>query len=535
VRNSQGSIGFVGVSSCAIVLSTLVTYAAGGVLPSRSNVDRSLFPQAYGVLGDEHLMFPVDMSDWPVKIDDSRQLFVDDYLLGSATNVTRELHCPKPHPDNPIFRLYEKPWEHGFGHSAFVLRDEKSGKFKMWYNVRIFVKAENGLTYRAPTCYAESADGIHWTKPNLGIFKFGSDKNNNITLSQGTIDGLFYEPQHPEPEKRYRALVWHDPRGQDAYAPREGFYLYWSPDGLHWQGDNRTCIIPNGQSRNFPAQPCGGVGDTTNFSWDSKLKKYVASTKVLFRNPTLRTLAHSESDDLIHWTRPVMIMHRDGFDADDQLGELTRFPYESMWIGMLGVYQWRKTGFKQKYPQLAASRDGRHWYRAGDRKPFIPLGADDSWDPDFTIPARPGPILVGDELWFYYWGTRRSEREKKKGINRPSLMHIGLGTLRRDGFVSLNAGNKSGTVVTRPLTFEGKALFVNAEVGRTGYVKVALREISGKPVEPYLLEKCNPITGDLLEGRVTWKDRNTIDHPHQRSMRLVFELKNAKLYSFWIE
>ena len=55
-------------------------------------VDASLFPSAYGVLANERLMYPVDMSDWPVKIGPQRQLFVDDYLIASRSNLTRLYH-----------------------------------------------------------------------------------------------------------------------------------------------------------------------------------------------------------------------------------------------------------------------------------------------------------------------------------------------------------------------------------------------------------------------------------------------------------
>jgi len=59
-----------------------------------------------------------------------------------------------------------------------------------------------------------------------------------------------------------------------------------------------------------------------------------------FSDVTLRTIAHTESDDLIHWTRPIVTMNRDRFDGTHQIGEITRIPYESMWIGLLGVYHW---------------------------------------------------------------------------------------------------------------------------------------------------------------------------------------------------
>ena len=52
-------------------------------------VDQSMFPKAYGVLANEQLMYPVDMADWPLTIDNSRQLFVDDYLLAGTRDIER--------------------------------------------------------------------------------------------------------------------------------------------------------------------------------------------------------------------------------------------------------------------------------------------------------------------------------------------------------------------------------------------------------------------------------------------------------------
>ena len=64
------------------------------------HVDRSLYPRAYGIVANENLMYPVDMSDWPVKIDRSRQLFVDDYLIATASNIQRQVHQPTKHRRN---------------------------------------------------------------------------------------------------------------------------------------------------------------------------------------------------------------------------------------------------------------------------------------------------------------------------------------------------------------------------------------------------------------------------------------------------
>jgi len=268
-----------------------------------------------------------------------------------------------------------------------------------------------------------------------------------------------------------------------------------------------------------------------------------------------------ESDDLIHWTRPRMTMHRDGLDEtaccpeSTQMYEHVTFPYESMWIGLPRVMYGHKgkipkppirhhrPGWKQVELQLSASRDGRHWTRVCRGQVFLPLGKSDktygvcAWDADILIPCRPGkPLLIDNELWFYYWGSLRAPRFRALGWPNPRYeMHIGLAKLRRDGFVSLDAGKKAGAVVTRPLTFEGGKLCVNAEIAAGGYLKVELRDASGKAVKPYTLAGCKPVTGDVLNAPVVWTGRRTIQNPSGKSLRLAFEMKKAKLYSFWIE
>ena len=73
--------------SNARVVIALVCVSAGAA--GGAEFDKSLFPKAYGVLGTERLLFPVDMRDWPVRIDSRHQLLVDDYLISSRANLTR--------------------------------------------------------------------------------------------------------------------------------------------------------------------------------------------------------------------------------------------------------------------------------------------------------------------------------------------------------------------------------------------------------------------------------------------------------------
>ena len=55
---------------------------------------------------------------------------------------------------------------------------------------------------------------------------------------------------------------------------------------------------------------------------------------------------------------------------------------------------------------------------------------------------------------------------------------IGLASLRRDGFASMEAGDKPGRLTTRPVKFRGKHLFVNLN----GDLRVEVLDEAGKAV-----------------------------------------------------
>ena len=83
---------------------------SGTEMPKNGYIDRELYPKAYGILSSDHLMFPVDVSDWPLRIDSRRQLFVDDYLIASMDNIKRQWHQPEKHQGNPVMSG-KLPWE----------------------------------------------------------------------------------------------------------------------------------------------------------------------------------------------------------------------------------------------------------------------------------------------------------------------------------------------------------------------------------------------------------------------------------------
>jgi hypothetical protein len=508
---------------CTLVISLLLpgVPVAAEILPGR-HIDRNLYPKAYGVLANEWLLYPMDMADWPVKIDRSRQLFVDDYLIALTRNVQREVHAAKKHPANPLIRP-DRPWEGtGLGFQI-VRRDEATGRFRMWYAAFGRYKLASGIETRFPACYAESDDGLKWVKPELGLLEYSGSKANNMILHGGNLYGLMFEPNDPDANRRYKAVVWHEPK----YVQREGYYLYTSPDGIHWI---RAREAPLALSLSGYSMPQTGIGDTTIFRWDRHLGKYIGDVKFVLPG-RFRCRGIMESDDLIHWTRPVMTLYPDALDEPDSqvYGHLS-FCYESMWIGFMRMMHEKRTGWKQTTVELTASRDGRHWTRVGKREEFIPLGKPGEWDADYHDPSW-DPIPMGDELWIYYRSSNRDPGPKNPGVGHA----IGLATLRRDGFVSLNAGEQVGQVMTRPLTVPGVSLFINAEVAEGGRIKAAVLSDDRKPIATYQLEESVPLTKGSTRARMAWRAATELNLPTHDHIRLLFQLDRAKLYSFWIE
>lgn len=248
----------------------------------------------------------------------------------------------------------------------------------------------------------------------------------------------------------------------------------------------------------------------------------------------LRTF--SESEDLIHWSPPRFLMYPDRLDGSDcQIYAHVGFVSESMWIGLIQAMRYQATGWKQTDLQLSYSRDGRHWLRPRERRPFLPLGDGESGESDYHVSSYTAPVPVGDELYIYYTSTRNPERVTQDPHAPWPPQQVGLARLRRDGFASLDAGEKPGRILTRPLTFAGKTLFVNAEVADGGWIKAAVVTRDGKPLPGYSLDEAVALTKGATKGRARWKAKDALGGSGDDPLRIEFRLKSAKLYSFWIE
>ena len=182
--------------------------------------------------------------------------------------------------------------------------------------------------------------------------------------------------------------------------------------------------------------------------------------------------------------------------------------------------------------RISSTGPGRTWSRACDRQTFLPLGPEGSWEPDYSEINHAGPLLVDDELWFFYRGSTMLGH-RHPGSGRESPMAMGLATLRRDGFASLVADRVPGHNTTRPLAFGGQMRYVNAAVAAGGRLRVAILDRDAQPLPGFSAEHCRPLTGDSTAMPVIW-ETGALSELTAEPVRLRFDLETAQLYSFWV-
>jgi hypothetical protein len=104
-------------------------------------------------------------------------------------------------------------------------------------------------------------------------------------------------------------------------------------------------------------------------------------------------------------------------------------------------------------------------------------------------------------------------------------------TLRLDGFASVSADHQTGRMITKPLKFLGSRLELNCATSAAGEIRVEIQDADGKPVPGYSLSESEPIIGDDLARAAVWRGGGPPSSLAGKTVRLVFELKEADLYS----
>jgi len=459
-----------------------------------------------------------------------RQLFLDDVGIERMEGVSRVVHSPRRHDDNPLLSP-DTPWERGCQVYGTAYYDETARRFRLWY---LTGPKDRGLKplkldgyERAPhttmAAYAESEDGVHWVKPKLGLYPYDGDTQNNLLgIGRFNCEGIsvLHDLRDPDPNRRWKCVYWdhgsggwevRDGRPFCKAGPRDGWYVAFSADGVHWKPYEGNPVIKKYCDTN------------QNVVYDPKLKKYVGFSRFGFG----RRLARSESDDFLHWSQPKLVLQCDAADGPGtQIYGAGVDIYEGVYLAMIWIY--RQGGDGKIDTQLATSRDGIHWTRVGNRATWLKLGDDDTWEGGMVRSVE-RIIRRGDRLHIYYCGVHGAHTGPKfRKVVRKHPVQIGLLTQRRDGFVSLDAGEQRGAILTKPFKLSGSKLLVNVDAPN-GELCVEVLDLDGNVVA-----RSESLTGDLLREPAKWTDGNIADSKGQ-TVSLRFALREGQFYSWWVE
>lgn len=461
----------------------------------------------------------------PLRLDDRRELFADRWLIDELDGAHLRLHPPRP---AGIALRMDQPWEGRYSTYVTVLHDGE--KFRLYYRGRANlpdsrnpVAVDLDLEYQV-TCYAESDDGINWTRPNLGLYEFDGTRDNNIILARSPACTNFTPFLDTRPgvpaRERFKAV---------GGVHGAGLELFVSADGIRW----RSLGVREGLT---------GAFDTQNIIFWSELERcYVLyfrtwSSGVAYEGA--REISRAISPDLVQWSPPVRMTYGDApFEElyTQQTQPYFRAPH--LYVAFPNrFFPSRKVLTEEEFvvagiwerSRTSGVNDGVFMTSRGgttyDRtflEAFVRPGPDrQNWSPRNNYAAHGLVQTSPHELSLYY--TRHYAQPTN---------HLERFTLRLDGFASLSAGRAGGTALTRPFTFAGRLLELNYATAAAGSIEIEICDEHGEPIRGFSRSEHTPLIGDEISGIVAWRSGDDLARLRGRAVRLRFHLIDADVFA----
>ncbi|WP_395715935.1 sialidase family protein [Prosthecobacter sp.] len=459
-----------------------------------------------------------------IPIDLGRQLFVDDFLI-EKTTLKRTFHQAKKFEGNPVFKAET---ERELGAATQGEKGEEATTFTgqggvFYYPAEKLFKMFYVAGWRGPLSLATSPDMKTWTRKgqllNEGLRWTGPKL---VTGGSDNCVWLDLNAKSPAEQIKYLTCWLHVPKEQRP------------------QGFMHSLHVSDGKTFSDAVTTSIEADDYCSFFYNPFREKWVFSIKM--GTSRGRSRYYYESDDFLKgadWKKSVFWTCTDKLDLPEpadrypgggepaQLYSLNAVAYESLMVGMHYIHRGPNNGIcdKGKFPklvdlELGFSRDGFHWDRP-DRRGFI-VGSrtEGSWDRAYLHGAAGVFVVLDDQLVFPYMGTSGIAPSGHRGMYTGGS--IGLATLRRDGFASMEG---PGELTTRPVKFKGKNLFVNVH----GEVRVEVLDEAGR-----VLKSSKVASGDQTKLKVEWSDASDLSDMVGRNVKFRFHQTKGSLYAFWV-
>ncbi len=488
----------------------------------------------------------------PIQATEQVFFAFDDTNIAWQHNLKLSLVEATKHPENPVLRCGpEGAPDHG--HAILYGTVIKQGDtFRMWYLGMHETENKSGQApgWWRPMCYAESKDGVRWTKPELGLVEFNGNKKNNICLIESELYSMtrvndflsvLYEPNDPDPAKRYKcAYIAHMPfdevkGGRSKIGPNErrwgAMITATSADGLTWKvvGDRPA----NAGGERFEVSSLYRFGDfyystgqlISPWSWRPDGSN-IGRDMLAYRSPDFMTWSQAKA---LSYARPGQLANPPIPGQQMHMGA-GLWNRGNVLVGLHGMWQDAEAkppkGENWNYGVridvgLLISNDGVHFREPVPGFKIIPRGGEGAWD-DTAILQAHAFVNEGDKtmLWYSHWDTGGKLKN----------MEIGLATLRRDGFGFLSRMVEDNDAHCITNTFTAKSIALNIDgITADAPVTVQLLDHLDHPLDGYT----TTITTNGLHQTIQWPK----PLPTQKlALRVNFPANSkAKLYAVYLE
>lgn len=481
------------------------------------------------------LLFPLFVNAEPLKLGTRRELFVDGYVIDTGSLDNCELMIHRPADRGKVFQCRnerDRPYSMCF---TTVIKDGR--RYRLYYRTW----PDAGKRTLAWRC-AESADGIRWIRPNYGLCRSNGSVSNNIIISKPNNLAAFAPFIDTRPgipvSQRYKAVAL-------AIGGKvRRLFAYASPDGIRWSLMSGKPVMDEHHDGLITDH---AALDSHNYAFYSETEgQYVMYLRDW--KDGIRRIARTTSSDFLTWSACRLMEYR--------YADSLRHAYEHHYINSTHPYFRAPHIYLAPAARLVLNSGGEITSRAEAGKMGISISYyrknknhsscsifmttrgnlvyDRLLPGRYIIPPRhvgkqmarsnfPGPCYVQTgprELSLYVSHNYAS-----------NLNHLRRYALRLDGFGSLHAENAEGEAVTRPLTFVGRHLYLNYRTGRGGSIRIELLDDKGTPLTGFTQADAVPMTGDSIDGIVSWKNGTDLSARTGIPVRIRFIMKNADIYS----
>ena len=495
-------------------------------------------------------------------------LLVDDHHVLYRSGTRRLLHKAERRALEPII-AETKPWELAIGWTS-IYRHPATGKYQLWYQAYAG-KRTSDKKLECVVCYAESDDGLTFTKPELDLFPFENEAKTNIVLIGSGLYGDRYcnsvlvDEREKDPLRRYK-MAYYDWSLRDGRI-EAGMHAAFSPDGIRWTKHPQGPLYQTryggrgiqpvfADEDPFVETPVTGkpprkewryqhtMSDAVDVFYDPRREVFAIYGKTWLDSPLgggawKHGIARTQSKDFVTWSKAEFILGPDDRDAPDaEFHTAPVFFHNGCYFSLNQILNRRGGGSIDI--ELMTSRDGDKWDRLYREEFFMSRSGSDLYD-GRAIFTNSTPVILDDEIRFYYGAYNQTPIGGVQD-NSGRRSGVGMASIPRDRFGGIRPLAKSdqttlrrpveniGQVTLRPLDMAGcRELTVNADAAQ-GSFRVELLTDSGYRVRGYTQDDCPPLAGDSLRHAVKWNERSLADLPPGKYL-LRLHLNNAAVYA----